>query len=786
MQHDPSPTVGDGIRIFNITDPTSGTNPPQVTLKGLTLTGADVSGNGGAIFADAQLEIIKCVVTGNSATIGGGIFASVRQNSELTIVDSVISGNAASVNGGGIYSSSQTDTSITITDTEITGNSARDGGGVFAAMGERPSQGPSSHTNADGSVLTIQRSRVDGNTAVNRGGGLYTATGSGGTVEIAESVITGNEAGIGLQGGAATLPNSGGGMYAFLFSYQEPARLTIATSEVSENVAGQSGGGLQVCTKREDTLSEISEVSVYNSTISGNTAGPTTAPYDPSSGGGVHLAIYDSYSDPEEALDARFQNVTITNNKADVGGGVFSLVTTNNNPVRVNDVRLTNSIVSKNFKNNGTDHNNLHGSFNVTETVFNLIGTGNTIFEHDTHDPGSLSIQNILNNNDPKLGALAFNGGLTRTHGLLSDSAAIDAGDDDRADIPFTSTPLATDQRGTGFSRLVDISGVHDPGEKVDIGAYEVNLARVKNVVLKGSGWGTGVEYSYAEVVAAGNQHRPMFIKNANRIEVHFDSAVSFPTNQADALVIFDEHEQEIAATIAWVGYDANTFVATWSVSSVLGPGKYAIQVIDVTGAGGTEFDGDWMNLDGPLVGNQITHTPDNFADDPGQTLLSGNGVEGGLFQFHFSVLPGDYNQDGKVRNATGPSGEPSDLLTILDGDGDGAPSDTTDDTAIVNNAVTAGDVALDASKYTGDYMDDDNVDGDIPNGPIHLLDYMKWKHTFGFTSGLEADGSDNGIVDAADYTLWRANAPYMSAWYTGGMGTAPACPSWISTIRPR
>lgn len=37
----------DGIRIFNITDPTNGASPPLVTLKGLTLTGADPSTNSG-------------------------------------------------------------------------------------------------------------------------------------------------------------------------------------------------------------------------------------------------------------------------------------------------------------------------------------------------------------------------------------------------------------------------------------------------------------------------------------------------------------------------------------------------------------------------------------------------------------------------------------------------------------------------------------------------------------------------------------------------------------------
>ena len=48
-----------GIRIFNITDGTNGTNPPLVTMIGMTLTGADPRsdsdfGEGGAIRSNAQ------------------------------------------------------------------------------------------------------------------------------------------------------------------------------------------------------------------------------------------------------------------------------------------------------------------------------------------------------------------------------------------------------------------------------------------------------------------------------------------------------------------------------------------------------------------------------------------------------------------------------------------------------------------------------------------------------------------------------------------------------------
>ena len=43
-------------------------------------------------------------------------------------------------------------------------------------------------------------------------------------------------------------------------------------------------------------------------------------------------------------------------------------------------------------------------------------------------------------------------------------------------------------------------------------------------------------------------------------------------------------------------------------------------------------------------------------------------------------------------------------------------------------------------------------------NGVVDAADYTVWKDSFGETSRLEADGSGNGVVDAADYTIWKDN----------------------------
>src|SRR5690606_37661318 len=46
---------------------------------------------------------------------------------------------------------------------------------------------------------------------------------------------------------------------------------------------------------------------------------------------------------------------------------------------------------------------------------------------------------------------------------------------------------------------------------------------RVTDVVVKGSSWAPGVEYSFASLVPQGYQLRPIPMQNATTIEIHFD-----------------------------------------------------------------------------------------------------------------------------------------------------------------------------------------------------------------------------------------------------------------------
>jgi hypothetical protein len=124
-----------------------------------------------------------------------------------------------------------------------------------------------------------------------------------------------------------------------------------------------------------------------------------------------------------------------------------------------NSVILANTIVARNSAGKVAD--DVSGAVNPRSS-HNLIGTG-----------GSGGLANGITGNlvgvaDPRLGTLADHGGPTRTIALLSGSPARDAGDKYAALDPASSyIPLTTDQRGTGFPRILD--------GRVDIGAVEMS-----------------------------------------------------------------------------------------------------------------------------------------------------------------------------------------------------------------------------------------------------------------------------------------------------------------------
>ncbi|MCC6493693.1 MAG: hypothetical protein IT424_11820 [Pirellulales bacterium] len=291
---------------------------------------------------------------------------------------------------------------------------------------------------------------------------------------------------------------------------------------------------------------------------------------------------------------------------------------------------------------------------------------------------------------------------------------------------------------------------------------------RVEDVVVKGSTWAPGVEYSFAALVGAGQQLRPIPTANANTIEVHFDGPV---TMTADALTLVQSElgDDEPTAIPGNSGfqfqYDPVNYIARWTYSAgSLVDGKYAI-LLDagkVTGSGGAPLDGDWTSDFGYSPSDpDKTPTPDVYSDDAPRPFVVGDGKSGateGYFRLNFALLAGDGNGDGEVTAA--------DLAAtgqLRDFDGNGvieAGSGSGDMNAHTANLTHALPLRV---LHGTDLIDDEIVDG---------KDLAHWRMIVFLTGQGDVDGDSD--TDGDDFVLWQSLFGNISAWwYEPPMATA-------------
>jgi len=119
----------------------SGANPAQVTMVGCSITGNSAEFAGGLAVQDALAFMFNCTIAGNQALDdqgnvagGGGVWAldlsHVREAAGLFMVNVLIVGNSTAARGGGVYAEAE----FTLTNCTISGNTAAEsGGGIDAA-----------------------------------------------------------------------------------------------------------------------------------------------------------------------------------------------------------------------------------------------------------------------------------------------------------------------------------------------------------------------------------------------------------------------------------------------------------------------------------------------------------------------------------------------------------------------------------------------------------------------------------------------------------------------------
>jgi hypothetical protein len=236
---------------------------------------------------------------------------------------------------------------------------------------------------------------------------------------------------------------SGGGIYL----NSATATLTLLDSTVSGN------SGVADHVKGAAIFAENGNVVVTNSTIYGNT---TAGAYGTA---GIYAVNG----------NVTVTNSTITKNSANGGNSEGAGIMT----IR-GSLTILNSIVSGNkiasSPNTAVDVEFVNYARSATFTAKNsLIGVNSgtplnpaPVGSPDTHGNLVGTFASPLN---AQLGPLAYNGGQTQTMALLAGSPAINTGNSSLALAP-DSTPLTTDQRGSGFPRVNNGT--------VDMGAFEI------------------------------------------------------------------------------------------------------------------------------------------------------------------------------------------------------------------------------------------------------------------------------------------------------------------------
>ena len=405
---------GDTVSISGIRF-TGGTVGAIANSGNLTVTNstfdANAHANGGSITSTgASLSVTGCTFTNNTDAgpgVNGRGGAAIYSTSTADISDSTFTNNMNTGGAGG--GAIQNQGAMTVANCTFTGN---------ATVGDGQNADGGAINNNGGGQLTIDNSVFTGNSAVRDGGAIYYQpnVSVGPFMTITDSTISGN-----TSNSDNNTTGNGGGL---LITGTGPVIITGSTISGNTAVGTGSvgvGGGMNVSTA----------LTLTNCTISGNMARTGAGVY--ASGGGTVPKTIDSS--------------TIVNNAAVGAGGGFVRAGTN-------VVNLHNSI----FANNTDDGTAPDISGAVVSQGFNLIEitTGSTITGNTATN---------ITGQDPNLGPLQDNGGLTFTHALLTGSPAIDQG---------SAGTLTTDQRqGT---RPVDDPSVPNAagGDGADIGSFEV------------------------------------------------------------------------------------------------------------------------------------------------------------------------------------------------------------------------------------------------------------------------------------------------------------------------
>jgi CSLREA domain-containing protein len=468
-------TVVDAAGIDRVFDLHTGAD--SVVFSGVTISGGVVTGHGGGINdLDANLTLSDTIVRSNDASISGG---GVRVYSgTLTISGGQIFSNSAGL-GGGIRTENGP---ATLDGGQVYSNTASNGGGVDFGAGGATVSGTHICSNtvtstgggiraASGGTVTLIDVQIYSNTATTVGGGGIYIAGTGTAVTLSSGRVFRNRgfdgggvrlAAGGIRSGGEIVSNTavddGGGVYL-----SSAAAFTLTAEGVVEsNTCADLGGGFRV---------DRGSLWIDGGRVISNTA---------SHGGGIlvsqgaldvagaqivgNIATTDGGGLFNEGGSARLVNTTVSGNSstASAGAGLYSFSGT---------TVLTFTTVASNSAGSGAGGiHSVGGTVLAHNTIVAHNGAANcagTITSNDyNREDGStcgFGEAHDLMNASPGLALLAYDTG-TLIHRLTTGSDGIDSG--------LCVAGITTDQRGRSRPAVGKVGG----GFACDIGAYEHQL----------------------------------------------------------------------------------------------------------------------------------------------------------------------------------------------------------------------------------------------------------------------------------------------------------------------
>ncbi len=394
-------------------------NYVALTLQNLTISdGKPLSGNGSGagLYGGwrGRVTILHCRfenndgTSGNLETGGGAIF--IPAGSTLVIRDSTFVGNRGT-QGGAINNLLS---GLIVENSQFINNDSTAGGMVgYGYGGAIYTDGASEHpTDAIGGQIWISNSLFRGNIAAGQGGAVQAWVYPPDQVFVSNSIFDSNQ----------VIPRPGGDAFGGGLRLGN-GQMTIANTTFMSNLARNQGGAIWIGGSNTN-------VTLDNTTIANNMATSVTGTNG--LGGGIMMA----------GGTLSVNNSTIAHNQAGfMGGGIYGGGTA---------IVLRNTIIASNTAGNPWSSDQ-HCSALLTDGGNNLQYPANNPTD-PTRPECTAAIQVV----DPRLGALADNGGATWTMALLPGSAAIDHGN--------AATCMPADQRGVSRPQ----------GAACDIGAYEV------------------------------------------------------------------------------------------------------------------------------------------------------------------------------------------------------------------------------------------------------------------------------------------------------------------------